>query len=310
MSTHTVSIVLPTYQGERYLRETLPAIRAQSYNGTVEIIGLDNESTDQSVALLKQYGATLQTIPRKAFSHGYARNLGVRLAKGDVIIFLSQDALPVGTDWLAQLVEGATQTGVGAVYTRQLARPDATPFERYFHLTLYPAESATYQLDPNSKTPALEQIFFSNVCSAAWREICLAHPFDETLIMSEDQAFARAVLQSGYQTRYLAEVCVIHSHHYDLPTLFRRNFDSAYSLRTITQDNWGGQAGRGLSYIKGEAAYVIQQKRFGWLAFLPIYEAVRIMGRVLGRYAHRLPSRWRTLFSLHRGYWSRKATPV
>jgi rhamnosyltransferase len=149
-------------------------------------------------------------------------------------------------------------------------------------------------------------MFFSNVCSVARREVCLRFPFDETLIMSEDQAFAKALLSAGYRTVYAADVQVVHSHHYDLPTLFRRNFDSAYSLRGVAHDSASGQAGRGIRYILGEAAYVLRIGKPWWLAYLPLYEATRIAGRLFGANADRLPRRWRVAFSLHRNYWSRE----
>jgi rhamnosyltransferase len=305
MTEHpSISVIIPTWQGAAYLAHTLPAIRAQDYRGAVEIIGVDSESTDATTALLRQYGAIVHTIPKRTFSHGGSRNIGARLASGDILVFLSQDALPIGTDWLTNLIAPLHDPAVGAVYARQIARPDATPFEEYFHLALYPPQSRTYALDRDQDV-TLSRIFFSNVCSAARREICERFPFDETLIMSEDQAFAKAVLREGWQTVYNADAPVYHSHHYDLKTLFRRNFDSAYSLRGVSSDNVGGEARQALRYIAGEAAFIIRRRKFLWLCSLPVYEAVRTAGRIAGRNADRLPGRWRLAMSLHRGYWQK-----
>jgi rhamnosyltransferase len=298
----SVSVIIPTWQGAAYLAQTLPAIRSQGYHGAVEIVGIDSESTDQTVELLKQYGAVVQIIPKRTFTHGGSRNLGTRLACGDILVFLSQDALPMDNDWLEKLIVPLQDNIVGAVYARQVARKDATPFEEYFHLSLYPPKSRFYSLTTGEDS-SLSRIFFSNVCSAARREICERFPFDETLIMSEDQAFAKAVLQAGYRTCYNAESPVYHSHHYDLKTLFRRNFDSAYSLRSISSDQVGSEAQRALGYMAGEAAFVVRRRKFLWLFYLPIYELVRTAGRLAGRNAERLPGRWRLAMSLHRGYW-------
>ncbi len=298
----SVSVIIPTWQGADYLAQTLPAIRDQGYRGVVEIIGIDSESNDATVPLLKQYGAVVQVIPKRTFTHGGSRNLGARLASGDILVFLSQDALPIGTDWLENLTAPLQDQSVGAVYARQVARPNATPFEEYFHLSLYPPKSRFYSLNTDENI-SLSRIFFSNVCSAARRELCERFPFDETLIMSEDQAFAKAVLQAGWRTCYNAESPVYHSHHYDLKTLFRRNFDSAYSLRNVSSDGVGSEAQRALDYVAGEAAFVIRRRKLLWLLFLPLYEMVRTAGRLAGRNADRLPGRWRLAMSLHRGYW-------
>ncbi len=301
----TVSIIIPTYQGGRYLDDTLTALRAQVYRADVEIIAVDSESTDNTLELLQRYGVTVISIPNRQFSHGYARNLGARRAKGALLVFMSQDALPVGTDWLRGLAESLRDPIVGAVYARQLARPQATPLEEYFHLELYPPRSAQYALQPGTALP-LDKIFFSNVCSAARRDVCLAHPFDEALIMSEDQAFAKSLLMAGLQTCYNADVQVIHSHHYDLKTLFRRNFDSAYSLRGVSDDTWLYTIRKAVSYVSGEIAFVIRGGHWRWLLMIPIYEITRVLGRVFGKYAHRLPMRWRTALSLHSGFWTRE----
>jgi Predicted glycosyltransferases len=231
----SVSIIIPTYQGAAWLPETLHAIRQQVYGAPVEIIAVDSESRDGTLQCLAQHAARIFTIARRRFSHGYARNLGVQHAQGELCVFLSQDAQPLSADWLAKLTAPLSDPSLGALYARQVPRPDATPFERFFIQTLYPAQSRYYVWQkPVAFT--LECFFFSNVCSAARREICLAYPFDERLIMSEDQAFAKALLEAGYRTLYQAEAAVLHSHHYTLQTLFQRNFDSAYSLRGITDE--------------------------------------------------------------------------
>ncbi len=305
-----VSIVIPTYQGSRYLAETLTAIRAQHYPASVEIIAVDSESTDNTRDLLNQFGAVVLSIPQRTFTHGYSRNVGVRAAQHPLIVFMSQDALPVGVDWLNTLVraldDSTCKPAIGAVYARQIARPDATPLETYFHLTQYPARATRYRLSADENV-SLDKIFFSNVCSAAHRDLCLTHPFDEQIIMSEDQAFALSLLKAGFQTRYVPEAQVIYSHPYDLRTLFRRNFDSAYSLRGITQDGWLVTIRKALSFIIGEVGYVIRRGEWRWLLRIPAYEAARISGRLLGRHADRLPIRWRGTLSLHRSYWTRES---
>jgi rhamnosyltransferase len=298
----SVSIIIPTYQGAAWLPETLHAIRQQVYGAPVEIIAVDSESRDGTLQCLAQHAARIFTIARRRFSHGYARNLGVQHAQGELCVFLSQDAQPIGVDWLAKLTAPLSDPSLGALYARQVPRSDATPFERFFIQTLYPAQSRYYVWQKG--TPfTLERFFFSNVCSAARRAICLAYPFDERLIMSEDQAFAKALLAAGYRTRYQAEAAVLHSHRYTLQTLFQRNFDSAYSLRGITDETLGGAARRALGYLLSEALYLLRNRHWRALLRMPLYESARISGRLLGRYADRLPRRWRAHFSLYQHYW-------
>jgi rhamnosyltransferase len=302
----SVSIIIPTYQGAAWLPETLHAIQAQAYDAPVEIIAIDSGSNDGTLQLLAQHNIRVIRIAQAQFSHGYARNLGVRHARHAICVFLSQDAQPLGAHWLHLLTAPLGDRLLGALYARQVPRPDATPFERFFIQTLYPAQSRCYVW--RKGTPfTLDRFFFSNVCSAARREICLTFPFDEQLIMSEDQAFAKALLQSGYHTFYQAQATVLHSHSYTLQTLFKRNFDSAYSLRGLVDDSFGETARRAMRYLIAEAVYLLRNRHWPELLQMPFYEAARIGGRALGRHADRLPLQWRLQFSLHRQHWLRRA---
>ena len=80
--------------------------------------------------------------------------------------------------------------------------------------------------------------------------------------MSEDQAFARAALAAGFSLVYDPEAGVYHGHRYSLGTLFRRNFDSGYSLRGIAGDGWGAVARMGLHYVGGELRYLAQRGKW------------------------------------------------
>lgn len=296
-----ISIVIPTYNGARWFKDTLPLIRAQDM--PAELVAVDSGSTDETLDLLREYDARIHEIPNHEFSHGYARNLGVGLASGPLILFMSQDVVPIGTDWLSRMAALMEDPRVGAAHVRQLPRPDATPLERFFNNELYPAGNRRFELQPGERV-TLDKIFFSNVCSITRRELCLRFPFPEDIIMSEDQVFAKALLQNGYVTLYQGDIEVVHSHHYDLGTLFRRNFDSAYSLQGVTEESASGVASAGLRYIRREVAFLARERAWGWLAYLPLYEAARISGRLFGAQANRLPVRLRKFMSLHRNYWT------
>lgn len=296
-----VSIVLPTYQGAFYLRETLPALANQDFKAGFEVVAIDSNSLDETPQLLQQAGARLFSIPQSQFGHSKTRNFGVRQAKGQIIVFLSQDALPVGRHWLGTLVETLGNPRVGATYARQLPRPDATPLEEFFHQTIYPARASITRGGQN-RIP-LERLFFSNVCSAARRDVCLRFHFDETLIMSEDQLFSRDLLRAGLDIVYQPAAQVIHSHHYNLSTLWKRNFDSGYSMRGVPGESIAQGIGRATLFLSREIRFLARQKEFAWLLYLPLYEAVRFLALLSGTQAERLPPKMRIACSLHNSYW-------
>jgi rhamnosyltransferase len=303
--TKPISIIVPTYQGYHWLKATLPAIREQDYAGETTIIAIDSTSTDGSVDLLRTYGTRITQIPQAQFTHGYARNLGVQIATTDLIIFMSQDALPIGKSWLSKLVTLLDDPRIGAAHIRQIARPEATPLEQFFQLEMYPPQSKEFCWD-GSAPLYLKDIFFSNVCSITRRELLLKYPFEEDLIMSEDQVFAKNLLKAGFITLYSSDAAVLHSHNYRLGALFRRNFDSAYSLLGVTDDTLRTNFGDGLLFIDREIKYMVQNRHWSTLAYIPIYEAARILGRLFGAKANSLPQWLRLRMSLHKSYWLRK----
>jgi glycosyltransferase involved in cell wall biosynthesis len=95
-----VSVVIPVYNGARYLNEALQSILAQT-EAPREVILVDDGSTDDSAILIQQVAASAPIPMRytQQANHGTAaaRNRGIELAAGPLIAFLDQDDL-----WLPQ----------------------------------------------------------------------------------------------------------------------------------------------------------------------------------------------------------------
>ena len=88
-----VSIVIPVYNVEQYLPETLNSLVRQTYRN-IEIICVDDGSTDSSVAMIQQYmqkDKRIVLLQQANLYAGIARNTGMAQAKGDYIIFLDSD---------------------------------------------------------------------------------------------------------------------------------------------------------------------------------------------------------------------------
>ena len=88
-----ISVILPVYNVERYLRECLDSLRNQTFQ-EFEILCVDDGSTDGSVRILEEYRAVDSRIHilRQAHSNaGEARNTGLKEAKGEYLSFLDAD---------------------------------------------------------------------------------------------------------------------------------------------------------------------------------------------------------------------------
>lgn len=90
MNNPLVSIIVPVYNGAKYLAETLTSILAQDYQ-PYEVIVIDDGSTDDSAAIIQRY--PVRYIYQENQGVAQARNFGVSSAQGDYLAFLDQDDL-------------------------------------------------------------------------------------------------------------------------------------------------------------------------------------------------------------------------
>lgn len=297
-----ISIVIPVLNAGEFLPGLLKSIASQKPAAPSEIILVDSHSADDTLEKARSY-PEVKIIPIDLFSHGRARNLGAREAKGDIVVLLTQDALPRDERWLYYLLAPFADERVGAVYSRHIPGKDAPPTEKFFLNYHFPPGSQVCREKKNSAPLTFKDVFFSNVSAAIRKNLLLKYPFDETLIMSEDQQFARDLLAAGYRVVYEPESVVIHSHRYSLTTAFRRYFDSIYSLTLIfpTQDlQFSATMGR--RYLREELLFILREYPF-YFPYYCLYNLAKALGAFLGHFGAYLPRRVARAFSLHRYHW-------
>lgn len=87
-----VSVIIPTYNRAAFLRSALASLSAQTYSsGRTEIIVVDDGSTDNVRAILREYGKDIVYVRQEHRGIAGARNSGIRKARGDLITFLDSD---------------------------------------------------------------------------------------------------------------------------------------------------------------------------------------------------------------------------
>jgi len=297
-----VSVVIPTLNAAPFLPRLLEQIFSQEPPVPVEVVLVDSMSTDGTRDLALS-DPRVRVVTIADFTHGRARNLGAREAKGDLLVLLTQDALPADRRWLAALLEPFADPRVVASYSRQVPHPDANPMERFFLAKRFPAGPPVRREKRGPAPLQLEDVFFSNVSAAIRRETLLRYPFDEELIMSEDQQFSRDVIAAGYAVVYQPESVVRHSHNYSLSICFRRYFDSVYSLRLLfPRHGLGTTASMGTGYVAQEVRYMVRNHPLS-LPHYVMYNLAKISGAFAAHFAERLPRSLLRRLSLHRYHW-------
>jgi rhamnosyltransferase len=298
----TVSVVIPTLNAAPLLPRVFEAIFNQQPTTPVEVVLVDSMSTD-ATRRIAAADVRVRVIPIQQFSHGRARNLGAREARGEIVVLLTQDALPADEHWLAGLLTPFSDPQVVATYSRQVPHPDANPMERFFLRRRFPPGSPVRRERRGDDPLSLEDVFFSNVGAAIRREVLLRHPFDEDLIMSEDQQFSRDVIAAGHAVVYQPESVVIHSHNYSLATCFRRYFDSVYSLTLIfPRHGFRTTTTMGAQYLADEVRYMVRNHPKSLPRYL-LYNLAKVGGALAAHLAESLPRRLARTLSLHRYHW-------
>jgi glycosyltransferase involved in cell wall biosynthesis len=94
-----VSVIIPTYNSAKYLSETIESVLKQSYN-IIEIIVVDDGSTDESKGVLSKYSGRIKYFYIKNSGPATARNYGIKNSTGEWIAFLDSDDI-----WLPGKIE-------------------------------------------------------------------------------------------------------------------------------------------------------------------------------------------------------------
>jgi len=225
-----VSIVIPTLNGGKTFTECLGALFSQDTERPFEVIVLDSGSGDGTREAASRAGARLYDVGPGEFNHGETRNRGIGLARGEVVILMTQDAVPIGKNWLDSLTRPFSEDPlVAGVYARQVPREDADVLTKRHlgqWLTGRTERHVSYISDRGAyeKMRPMERYFFCNfddVCSAIRKSVWEKIPYERT-DFGEDIAWSKKALEAGFKIVFEPSASVRHSHSRSLAYEYRR----------------------------------------------------------------------------------------
>jgi len=224
-----VSVVIPTLNGGAGLEESLAAIRKQRTQRSFEIICVDSGSAAADLAAMERHGAKVIGIRRSDFNHGLTRDLGASHARGRVLVFINQDAVPCNEEWLENLTAPLFETTACAAVQGGIAEVPEREKRFYWdscgHRFYFTRESKRW----------IERYFgigFSTVNAAIRRDVWERHPFGYAQIM-EDKKWQREIVAAGYGIAIAPNATVYHTHNYGMRSLLRRCESEGFGWRTI-----------------------------------------------------------------------------
>lgn len=238
-----VTIVIPTKNAGNLFDLVLERIFSQKTKYSYEVICVDSGSSDNTIEIIKKYDVTLFMIQPSEFGHGKTRNFGASKGTGDYIIFITQDAVPVNDLWLESFIQAmelfpSAAGGFGIHYPYSDCNfLDKRDIEATFNQ--FGKENVSFSLsDPQKYSEEASYrhflAFFSNNNSCLRRRVWENIPFDD-VDFSEDQSWAKKIIESGYEKIYCPHCPVFHSHNFKLNTYFSRYYDEYKAIYRVHQ---------------------------------------------------------------------------
>jgi rhamnosyltransferase len=288
--TPLATVAILTYNGETYLERILTAVLNQDVDGPVDVLVIDSGSSDSTLEIVSRHPEVrLHQIPNSEFGHGKTRNLAAELARGEFVAFLTHDAIPVGDQWLKQLLlPFALNDRVVAVTGRQIPRKDCFPLQKFEISGLFGglgsvAATTLYFADP-TVLPKHEYLvtFYSDVNAVSRRDFLVDTIPYRDVPYAEDQLFGKDIIDAGFIKAYAPRAAVEHSNDLTLSEYEKRIFDETVGLRRIGFEipslSLGRAAKLALFGIIGDSYRILRDddysrgRKFYWLLVNPVYQ--------------------------------------
>lgn len=320
MEKRTISVIIPTYKPDKRFEQLIEGLERQTQRPMqILVINTEEPAWVLSSALKAKFeaGRSGSGIPlavchigREEFDHGGTRAAAAAMTDAEILLFMTQDAVPADEYLIERLVRrlgnGDGET-VAAAYARQLPAEDCHFLERYTRTFNYPAQSAV-RSQKDLPRLGIKTYLCSNVCAAYVRRAYeKMGGFEKQIIFNEDMVLAARLIKAGYRIAYEADAQVIHSHNYSGAQQFHRNFDLAVSQADYPEIFAQVRSeSEGIRLVKDTARYLMKNGRFYLLPKLIWQSGCKYLGYFAGKHYRRLPAAWVRWCSMNRNFWKNK----
>jgi len=306
----TVDVIIPTYKPDKKFYRLIEMLRIQTYP-IDRIIIMNTEKKYFPEGDWEEFAQIeIHHIAKAEFDHGGTRNTGAGYSRSDIIVFMTQDAVP-GDEYLVERLIAPLkkdyqkkENKAAVSYARQVPETDCNYLESFTRMFNYPKEDKRKTKEDLDKM-GIKTFFCSNVCAAYCRDIFLSlGGFSKKTIFNEDMIFAGHAIQAGYAVAYTAKAKVVHSHNYSNIQQFHRNFDLAVS-QTDNPDVFAGirSEGEGIRLVKQTVKYLTDHKKGYLIPSLFLKSGFKYAGFWLGKHYRRLPKFIIRYCTMNQSYW-------
>lgn len=289
-----VSIIIRTKNEGESIDKTIQMIKQQDFSGTYEVIIVDSGSTDRTLEIVEEHQAILLQMSQSDFNFSRSLNLGIREARGNVIVSLSAHALPTDQQWLRNLVSPFEDEDVAGTYGRQVSAGEVNPFDALKNGLFFGDDKIVFNLKNENM---LKKIHFSNSNSAFRRNVWQRFKFNEEVWGFEDILWQREVIRAGFSIVYSPGAVVSHTHDVCLQDTYERSKNCSYTLAVMSNKRRSVPmalcdvliffALTGDTMLQN-LRYIWEKKYLGHLKIVPLFVLAQWSGWLVGRVKYRL----------------------
>jgi glycosyltransferase involved in cell wall biosynthesis len=235
-----VSVVIPTRNAGSEIAALIRKLRGQENVSHPEIILVDSGSTDSTLQSASAAGANIVTLPPEQFTHAAARNRGAEAASGQYLLFMVQDALPLSTGWLYEMMDLVNATGAAAISCAEYPRADSDLFYQYLISRRYSqpglnCDNVTQVDGANlSYLELRSRAVLSNIACLISKSVFDRYRFASAY--GEDLELAVRLLRDGRKLGFLHRTRVLHSHNRSAYYFLKRGYVDERALAGIFPD--------------------------------------------------------------------------
>lgn len=302
-----VDVIIPTYRPDEKFEKNIQMLLKQTVvPEKIRIVNTEERFWKKEIEELSEK-ITVTHIKRSEFDHGASRNLGAADSKADVLLFMTQDAVPADNELIEHLLNYLQKEKTAAVYARQLPNENCSELERYTRQFNY-GEKSKLKSQKDIYELGIKTYFCSNVCAAYKRDIFVKRKgFISRTIFNEDMIYCGGVIQAGFYVAYAADAIVYHSHNYTPLEQLKRNFDLGVSQADHPEIFQGiSSENEGIHMVKDTAGYFAKQGNFGAIFELVLQSAFKLVGYKLGKNYKKLSKKQIMCLTSNKAYWNKE----
>ena len=307
MTEKITDVIIPVYHPGSEFETLLDRLEKQDYPiNKILIMNTEEEYWNRDWETRHPI-VEVHHLTKSEFDHGGTRKKAAEISQAEILVFMTQDAIPCDRHLLRNLVTALTKDdNIGAAYGRQLPKKDCGFVERYTRSFNYP-ETSSVKTAEDLPAYGIKTFFCSNVCAAYRKEIYdKLGGFVERTIFNEDMIYAGNLIKAGYGIAYAADAKILHSHNYSCMEQFHRNFDLGVSqaehpeiFQSVPSE------GEGIRLVKKTFSYLLKTGRVWLIPGFIMQSAFKYAGYRAGKNYQKLSLNMRIRCSMNPSYWKK-----